>query len=99
MKIKATYSCGHDATKTFDLRNSFARGTAQKWPARAETLCCPKCNRTRQIAAINSLDADAVRQILIGLISAGQGEAVRAVEDAANPAAWGRVQLTRKQFA
>ena len=81
MKIKATYSCGHDATLNFDRRNVIARCNAPKWEAQASTRCCPKCNKARRIAAINSLDADTVRQILIGLIS--HGEVIRAVEDAA----------------
>lgn len=81
MKIKATYACGHDATKTFDGRNMMARITSRDWEEKAAGRCCPTCNKARRVAAVNAMDADTMRQILIGLVS--NGEVIRAIEDAA----------------
>jgi hypothetical protein len=81
MKIAATYACGHDATKNFDGRNVVARINSRDWVRHAGTRCCPTCNKTRRVEAINAMDADTMRQILISLAS--QGEVIRAIEDAA----------------
>jgi hypothetical protein len=81
MKIAATYACGHDATKNFDGRNMGARCDASAWESKAAGRCCPTCNKTRRVAAINAMDADTMRQILIGLVT--HGEVIRAIEDAA----------------
>lgn len=81
MKIAATYACGHDGTKNFDGRNVGERINATRWGTHAATRCCPRCNKTRRIEAINAMDADTMRQILIDLVS--HGEVIRAIEDAA----------------
>jgi hypothetical protein len=81
MKINATYACGHDATKKFDGRNMAERAIASGWESKAAGRCCPTCNKARRIAAINAMDADTMRQILIDL--ATQGEVIRAIEAAA----------------
>ena len=81
MKINATYSCGHDATKNFDGRSSVARASASMWEPRAASRCCPTCNKARRIAAIHAMHAETMREILIELVS--QGEVIRAIENAA----------------
>lgn len=81
MKINATYACGHDASKNFDGRNMAARAMASGWETKAAGRCCPTCNKAQRIAAVNAMDADTMREILIGLVS--QGEVIRAIENAA----------------
>jgi hypothetical protein len=81
MKIKATYSCGHDATRNFDGRNVVARINSRAWEAQASTRGCPCCNETRRVAAINALDAEGLRQILINLVT--HNVVAQAIDDAA----------------
>ena len=69
MKIKATYSCGHDATVNFDGRNRFQKLKSHTFARDAATLTCPKCKRSKRLAAIRSMDPDSLRRILGDLVS------------------------------
>ena len=84
MKINATYACGHDAARDFDGRSLGARSEASGWSLKASGKCCPRCSKAQITEAVNALDADTLRQILLSLTS--NRAVVEAIKDATETA-------------
>ena len=80
MKIEATFSCGHDATRDFDGRNMGRRVAANAWAGEAAARPCPDCRNAARIARIQSMTPTEMRAALLTLVVDGQRAAIELID-------------------